>query len=308
MNKAANRIVLLDGGMGQELLRRSGREPTALWSAQVMMDEPGIVRDLHADYIRAGSRVITLNAYSATPERLQRDGVGDQFEALQTAAIKAAKEARDFCAIEDVKIAGCLPPLIASYRPDVAPDFETSVTIYRQIVAQQADYVDVILCETMASVSEARAAATAGKESGKPVWVALTVNDDDSGALRSGEPLSAALAALDEIGVDAKLLNCSKPEAISFCWHTFSMSSGPLGAYANGFTSIESLQPGGTVKSLEARHDLDPDQYAEFALAWVVNGATIVGGCCEVGPEHIARLAESLRRKGYEITNEISRA
>lgn len=306
MSKAVHRIVLLDGGMGQELLRRSGREPTALWSAQVMMDEPRIVRDLHADYIRSGSRVITLNAYSATPERLQRDSVDDQFEALQAAAIKAAKDAREICAIEGVKIAGCLPPLIASYRPDLAPDFATSVDTYRKIVAQQVDHVDVVLCETMASVSEACAAAKAGKESGKPVWVALTVKDDDSGELRSGEPLSEALAALDEIGVDAKLLNCSKPEAISASWGAFSMNAGPLGAYANGFTSIASLEPGGTVKSLEARHDLGPDEYTEFALGWVAEGASIIGGCCEVGPEHIARLADRLREEDYEITGELT--
>ena len=55
-------IVLLDGGMGQELLRRSGREPTRMWSAQVMRDQPELVRDLHLDFIKAGARVLTLNA------------------------------------------------------------------------------------------------------------------------------------------------------------------------------------------------------------------------------------------------------
>ncbi len=305
MNQIVRKVVLLDGGMGQELMRRSGKEPTPLWSAQAMMDEPEVVRALHADYIRSGSKVITLNTYAATPERLQRHGAADQFEALMAMAIKCAKDARDGCGIEGVKIAGCLPPLVASYRPDMAPDFETSVNTYRRIVAEQAGHVDFILCETMASVAQARAAALAGKESGLPVWVGLTVSDDGSGELRSGEPLSDAIAALDEIGVDAKLLNCSKPEAISAAWSFFSRNPGPLGAYANGFTSIESLKPGGTVRSLEARKDLGPDEYAEFAMAWVADGASIVGGCCEVGPGHIARLAERLREQEYEITGEL---
>ena len=58
-------IILTDGGMGQELLRRSSAKPTPLWSARVLMDEPDLVRELHAEFIRAGARVITLNTYSA---------------------------------------------------------------------------------------------------------------------------------------------------------------------------------------------------------------------------------------------------
>jgi S-methylmethionine-dependent homocysteine/selenocysteine methylase len=293
--------------MGQELLRRSGREPTALWSAQVMREAPEIVRDLHADYIRSGSRVITLNTYSVTPERLQEHGAAGEFETLQRAAIGAANNARDLCGVDGVKIAGCLPPLVASYRPDLAPDGETSINTYRRIVAAQAEHVDLFLCETMSSLAQARAAVLAAKESGLPVWVGLTVSDDGSGKLRSGEELSGVLAALDGIGVDAKLLNCSRPEAISAAWPVFSLTPGRFGAYANGFTSVESLKPGGTVKSLEARLDLGPDEYAAFALTWVADGASLIGGCCEVGPEHIARLAERLREQGYDVTGAFSR-
>ena len=80
------RIVLTDGGMGQELLRRSGAAPTPLWSARVLIDEPDLVRDLHADFIDAGARVITINTYAATPERLEREGVGELFQEWQKRA------------------------------------------------------------------------------------------------------------------------------------------------------------------------------------------------------------------------------
>ena len=53
-------VILTDGGMGQELIRRSKSEPTPLWSARVLIDEPDLVRDLHAEFIRAGARVITI--------------------------------------------------------------------------------------------------------------------------------------------------------------------------------------------------------------------------------------------------------
>ncbi len=298
-------IVLTDGGMGQELIRRSGKEPTPMWSARVLLDEPDLVRELHADFISAGARTITINTYSATPERLERDGQSDWFKPLQQRGCELALAAREESGIEGVRIAGCLPPILASYRPDVAPDYETCLSLYRQVVEQQAAHVDFFLCETLASVKEIRAAATAAKESGKPVWVGMTVKDDGSAMLRGGETLADAHAVLDEIGVEVRLLNCSKPEAISASWGEFSKAAGPLGAYANGFTAIDNLKPGGTVKSISARHDLGPEQYAGFVLQWVNDGAAIVGGCCEVGPEHIAFLRQALEERGYTITGSV---
>jgi S-methylmethionine-dependent homocysteine/selenocysteine methylase len=80
--------------MGQELVKRSSKEITPLWSTQVIIDEPEILHDLQADYIRAGSRVITLNTYTITPERLARDAQIEDFEKFQLAAVSAATSAR----------------------------------------------------------------------------------------------------------------------------------------------------------------------------------------------------------------------
>lgn len=298
MNKT---ITILDGGMGQELLKRSSREVTPLWSTQVMMDEPEIVRDLHADFIRAGARVIALNSYTMTPERLARDGQIEDFEKLQLAAISAATSARTSVGIPGVKIAGCLPPLVASYKSEVAPEYDQMLESYAKIVAIQAPHVDVFMCETMSSIAEAKAALVSAKKSGLPVWVSLSIQDNDKGLLRSGEPLEEAVAMLEEFGAGAKLLNCSKPEAIAASWSKMKSGNGITGAYANGFTSIDSLKPGGTVKSLESRSDLDPAAYAEFATQWANEGATLIGGCCEVGPDHIAELSRRFAEEGYTV-------
>ena len=287
--------------MGQELLKRSSKDITPLWSTQVMIDEPDIVRDVHIDYIFAGARVITLNAYTMTPERLARDCQIEDFEKLQVAAINAAMSAREAAGIPEVKIAGCLPPLVASYHAEVTPKYEAMLKSYSKIVAIQAPHVDVFLCETMSSIAEAKAALVAAKESGLPVWVSLTIEDNDQGLLRSGEALSDAVAMLDEFGADAKLLNCSKPEAILASWSKMKSDQGLTGAYGNGFTSIDSLKPGGTVKSMQSRTDLGPAAYAEFAMEWVTNGAGLIGGCCEVGPAHIAELSKRLTENGYSV-------
>ena len=298
-NKQA--ITLLDGGMGQELVKRSSKEITPLWSTQVMIDEPEIVHDLHADFIRAGSRVITLNAYTMTPERLARDAQIEDFEKLQLAAVNAATRARASAGILGVRIAGCLPPLVASFHAEVSPEYDAMLESYSKIVAIQAPHVDLFLCETMSSIAEAKAALISAKKTGLPVWVSLTIQDDGQGVLRSGESLAEAVAMLDEFGADAKLLNCSKPESISASWSKMKSDQGLTGAYANGFTSVDSLIPGGTVKSMESRSDLDPTAYAEFALQWANDGAGLIGGCCEVGPAHITKLAQRLREEGYSV-------
>ena len=111
-------------------------------------------------------------------------------------------------ATDEVLIAGCLPPLFGSYHPALTISFDETLAIYRRIVAEEAERVDLMLCETMASAEEARAAATAAAESGKPVWVSWTLADEGPPRLRSGETLAAAAEALAGIPVAARLVNC----------------------------------------------------------------------------------------------------
>jgi len=292
-------ITLLDGGMGQELLRRSSRAVTPMWSADIMLNEPILVRDLHREFIDSGARVITLNTYTATPQRLKRENQLHQLDTLHQRAMNAAQEAIDLAQCNDVAIAGCLPPLVASYRPDVSLSFEDSLATYRRLVELQSPASDLFICETMSSITEARAACTAAIESGKPVWVALTVSDEHPEQLRSGESLKDALLAIQSFDTQATLLNCSQPEAISACWSLLGMQKGQVGAYANGFVSVDSLYPGDTVETLEMRQDLSPQQYAEHAMSWVRKGASIIGGCCEIGPQHIKALHGRLSSEGF---------
>lgn len=72
-------ITLLDGGMGQELVRRSGDAPTPLWSSQVMRDHPGLVQAIHADFFDAGATVATANTYAILRDRLRPAGREAEF-------------------------------------------------------------------------------------------------------------------------------------------------------------------------------------------------------------------------------------
>ncbi|WP_235207860.1 MULTISPECIES: homocysteine S-methyltransferase family protein [unclassified Alteromonas] len=294
-------VTILDGGMGQELVKRSKRELTPLWSADVMLHEPNLVRDVHAEFIESGAEVITLNTYTATPQRLTRDGSIELIEPLHEAAIKAAQSAVAQSSKPHTKIAACLPPLVASYHPDDAMPFEEALSSYQQLVALQKSAADIFLCETMSSLKEAKAACTAAKETGKPVWVAFSVSDSEPTLLRGGEPIADAIKALSQLEPQMILLNCSRPEAINAALNEIH----PLlreckinfGVYANGFKAVDELYPGDTVESLAQRKDLSPEKYAEYAVAWAQQGASVIGGCCEISPLHIKAVSEAFKRK-----------
>ncbi len=292
-------ITLLDGGMGQELLARTGAEPTGLWATQVMIDHPDAVRGIHADYFAAGADIATTNTYAIHRDRLDPAGRGEAFEALHKQAVDLAVAARD--AAGGGKIAGALGPLGWSYKAELAPPSEIAGDLYAEIVAIQDGAVDLFLLETMSGIDQTRGGLIGTAAVDTPVWVALSVDDEDGTKLRSGEPLAEVLPLIDDYDVEAVLLNCSRPEAISTGLTVLADAGRPFGAYANGFTSIsESFKAAGqTVKELTRRQDLGPVDYADFAERWAELGATIIGGCCETGPAHIAELA---KRFGKDLT------
>ena len=294
-------ITLLDGGMGQELLARSGDEPTPLWATRVMLDHPGLVRDIHTAYFAAGATVATTNTYAIHRDRLSGFGLDPMFHALHLRALAEAHEAK--AAHGAGKIAGSMGPLVASYRPEVTMPVDQAAPLYAEIAGILGPHVDMIICETMASVMMCAGAIEGARAANRPVWLSVTVDDHDGTRLRSGEPVADLGRLLVNSPVTAVLANCSVPEAMLAAMSPLAALGLPFGAYANGFTKITGnfLKDAATVKELTHRHDLTPEKYADFAMAWVDQGATIVGGCCEVGPAHISHLANRLRAAGHQV-------
>ncbi|MFK7871127.1 MAG: homocysteine S-methyltransferase family protein [Roseobacter sp.] len=301
-------ITLLDGGMGQELVRRSKGPASPLWSTQALIDSPGLVAEVHRDYLNAGATVATSNTYALHRDRLRGgtnhyapDGVElpdreSEFEALVAAAMKEAQSVRG-----KARVAGAIGPLAASYRPDLHPDFDTAVPLYAELAKLIAPQADVILFETVASLEAAQSALAAGRQTDLPVWLAFTVDDTDGTVLRSGEPMTEAASIAQD--ADAALANCSAPEAMPAALAALAVSGRPFGAYANGFETItkDFITGGTTVDDLAARRDMNPENYAVHVMSWVDAGATIVGGCCEVGPAHIAEIASKLKAAGHRL-------
>jgi homocysteine S-methyltransferase len=165
-----------------------------------------------------------------------------------------------------------------------------------------APVCDILICETVASYDHALSVLAGAAEGGKPIWLSLTVDDYNGTKLRSGEPLASVLDAANASAA-AILVNCSSPEAIPAALKILAQGNLPYGAYANAFENIASdfLKDKPTVDALTKRIDMTPAAYADHAMSWVDQGATIIGGCCEVGPGHIAEIAVRLRAAGHSI-------
>ena len=160
-------------------------------------------------------------------------------------------------------------------------------------------HVDLWLGETLGAIAEAKAVADAIRNEPRPLWISYTLADEDidPGApqLRSGEPAADAARAAARLGAAAVLFNCSQPEVMGPAIETARAALAEfegaiqIGAYANTFPSKnESAQANEEYSDL--RGDMDPPAYLDFARDWVARGADIVGGCCGIGPEHIAAL------------------
>lgn len=287
-----NDLTLLDGGTGRELQHRGLVKRGSIWSALALRERPDVVGDIHESFIKAGADVITVNNYSVVPALLALEGMEGEFESLIHLAGDLAKRARDKCN-SAVRVAGSLPPLNISYRHDLVGSEEDNIRTYRRIAEGLSQKVDLFLCETMSSGIEARAAVRAVADFGKPIWVAWSLGNNPDGRLLSGETIEEALLLLDGLPVDTFLFNCCPPESISAALPILrSLTERPIGAYANSF-DVPRPERGET----PLRQDITPDSYRDWVAGWIHAGAHVLGGCCGIGPAHIALLRDQFDRQ-----------
>jgi len=293
-------LVILDGGMGRELQRRGAPFRQPEWSALALSEAPEAVLAVHAAYIEAGAQVITSNSYAVVPFHIGEERFAEEGRTLAATAGQLARAAAD-AAAAPVRVAGSLPPLFGSYRPDLYQP-ERVAEVLTPLLAGLSPYVDLWLAETQSSIEEVRAIGAQLPQDGRPFWVSFTLQDEgdiDVPRLRSGQTVADAAEAIAGLGVSTLLFNCSQPEvigaALDVARETFERLGVDIaiGAYANAFppqpkdaTANDGLD--------ELREDLDPPGYLSWASNWRQRGASLLGGCCGIGPEHISALKANL--------------
>ena len=287
-------LTILDGGMGRELHRMGAPFKQPEWSALALMLAPDTVERAHRRFVEAGAEVITTNSYALVPFHIGEATFAAEGQKLADLAGRTTRKATEG-AKHPVRVAGSLPPLFGSYRPDLF-DEAKAPTLIRPLIDGLSQHIDLWLAETQSSLAEARFARKMLADDKRPFWVSFTLDDDNADLarprLRSGECVAAAVTAMLELGVDAVLFNCSQPEIMEGAVdaaravrdaHGFKAR---IGIYANAFPPQREEAANEGLSDIRA--DLTPARYAQFAKAWVQHGADIVGGCCGIGPEHIA--------------------
>jgi S-methylmethionine-dependent homocysteine/selenocysteine methylase len=289
-------LTILDGGMGRELHRMGAPFRQPEWSALALMLAPETVSQAHRRFVEAGAEVITTNSYALVPFHIGEEKFRAEGQQLADLAGRMARNAATGKQ-HAVQVAGSLPPLFGSYRPDLF-DEAKAPAIIQPLIEGLSPHVDLWLAETQSCLAEARFARQALAGDQRPFWVSFTLDDDNADLarpkLRSGECVAAAVTAMMELGADAVLFNCSQPEVMAGAVeaaravreaHGFQAR---IGVYANAFPPQRDEAANEGLSDIRA--DLTPARYARFAQDWHRLGADIIGGCCGIGPEHIAAL------------------
>lgn len=292
-------VKVIDGGMGRELRRIGAPFGQPEWSALALMQAPDKVLEAHDNFIAAGAEVIIVNNYAVVPFHIGAVRFEIEGARLTELAGQLARQAADRAASHPL-VAGSVPPLFGSYEPARFVPSEAPA-LYDVVVGAQAPFVDLWLAETMSSIAEATAAIDAIEkhrlDPAQPIWLSICLPDEPPegpSLLRSGETLTALVEAFHS-RVDVFSINCSMPErieeAIPQLRHELDAvsSEAPIAAYANAFEP-KLVAVAANAGILENRSELTPQVYADTADRWIKLGASIVGGCCGIHPEHIAEL------------------
>ena len=301
--------IILDGGMGRELERIGAPFQQPEWSAHALIESPHYVSEVHRNFINAGAEIITTNTYALVPFHIGEKRFKEQGAELIKLAAKLARDCVNENDVNDnvkvnsnVLVAGCIPPVLGSYRPDLFSVIQAKPLLEALIVNQEAD-IDFWLAETISSIEEAAMIKARTAQTNKATWIAFTVKDEinTESRLRSGETVFDAVSQIAGQHVSAILFNCSAVEVMESALLNAKQAllalglegEVQLGVYANNFPPIGELREANNDEGLSIiRNDISPIKYREFVSSWINAGASIVGGCCGVSAEHIEKLAE----------------
>ena len=301
---AGQGFVLLDGGLATELERAGHDLNDPLWSAKVLLEDPGAVETVHLAYLEAGADCVTTATYQATFQGLAARGIGNaRAEAIMLGAVQLATRARDRFLAQQVSREGRLPPLVAAsvgpygafladgseYRGDHAIGRKALNHFHRRRwhLLAESD-ADILACETVPSFAEARVLARLARGTpGKPAWISFTCRDE--GHLSDGTPIGEVAGWADQApGVTAVGVNCT--EAAFVPKLVAALAGGtrkPVIAYPNAGGAYDPE----TRRLARAEPVSD---WGEACRGWIAAGAVGVGGCCRVGPEAIRQMRAAL--------------
>lgn len=289
-------VVLLDGATGTELQRRGAPMSDDAWCALASASHPDLLRTIHEDYIRAGSDLITTNTFASARHLMERVGYGSRTRELQWRAVEIAREAVQRAADRPVVVAGSISTMrpVGKGTDQRDPDVDLAAIPWAANMREMAETLaeagaDLLLLEMISDVDHGMLALEAALATGLPVWAGLSAKRQD-GTLVSyrddGPTFRELVDHWTQQPVQALgIMHTALPDMEEALDLLLARSSVPAMAYpeAGYFRS-----PDWTFT------EVDPESFATAAVGWARRGVRIFGGCCGLGPSHIAALAQRL--------------
>ncbi len=281
----AGEILVLDGAMGTELIRRGIPIPEPLWSAAANLENPAAVLNIHQEYVASGAQIITTNTFRTTPRSYRRAGYSQPEEtawrSLGSAVTLAKQAAGDECLV-----AGSIAPLEDCYQPQDFPGAATAAEEFGVIANRLVDAgVDFLLLETMGNCREVEAVLRATAFLGVPCWLSFITTDGKH--LLDGTPLRKAVELACRFDIDVLLLNCSLLSNILIGVDEVARHwPGLWGAYPN--LGVDMPSSDGVFEDV-----ISESEFITGMKQLLDRGASVLGACCGSGPGHI-RLINSI--------------
>ncbi len=303
---ADRRPILLDGATGTELQSRGVPMSSAAWSGLAVATHPDVVRQVHLDYIQAGAEIIITNTFASGRHMLREAGEESRTEEINRQAALLARQAREEAAEassgeenwalapDGVWVAGSISAMAAGKGGAKRPPLHEMRTIFAEQAELLADAgVDFLILEMMRDIDYSCAALEAASATGLPVWVGFSCVRTEAGNLIMSPTITEEINL--EAGVAAVMAEGGELAAVMHS--DVNVTGAALAAIQAVWDGPTGAYPESDFFTMPSWHFVDispPDAFAEQAMAWVGQGAQLVGGCCGFGPGHIRALAERL--------------
>ncbi len=284
--------VIIDGGMGTHLEKSGVPMDDKVWSSRAILTHPDAVRQAHEDFINAGAEVIITNTFSAARHMLEPGGLGDQVKEVNFSAVELARQAQENVADKPVAIAGSVCEWTSSDDLNWHTPTVVGESTREQVELLAAAGVDLIALEMCEQIEFSIAATKAAFEFDLPIWIGVSARmhkGHDSLSVFSYEDMDFENVVKQLSQYPAMIMNVmhtAVPDVEKALDVVRKYWEGPLGVYPEaGYFNMPNWQ---FVDVIE------PDELAKAAQTWIDNGARLVGGCCGLGPEHIAAIRQAV--------------
>ena len=280
-------IVLCDGAMGTLLYERGIPFDTCF--DEVNLRDPALVVDIHREYIAAGSEIIETNSFGANRFKLEQFGLASQVREINRKAARNAREAREISG-HPVLIAGSVGPTGRTLPPIGSASPEQVRAAFReQISALLEGGVDLLIIETIPSLTEMREAILAAREvSDLPVVAQMTFAQD--GRTVAGNSPREVVSELRALGAEVMGVNCSVGPR-----HTMDVLRS-MRRHAGEDVLVSGQPNAGWPMDVGGRviYPSSPEYFAQYARDAANDGLAMVGGCCGTTPMHVQAMRQAL--------------